>query len=304
MKVPPADEFISTRRVDPVLSNDVVTEDSAAVQFVELYGKDLRYCHSTASWFRWNIVRWQRDLTGATFQSARQLSRDLGEDVDESGRKVIGKTSFAAGVERFARSDQAVAVIIDYWDANPWLLGTPGGTVDLQTGVLRESHRDDGITKTTVTAPSDQADCPLWLRFLREATGDDEELIRFLQQWCGYALTGVTREHALVFVYGPGGNGKSVFLNIVTAILKDYAATSTSRRGTHCSALWPRSTSAGGRLSHRALTGCTLRSSATLGRIGAGATSGPLCARMSLTLEPRTFGPSCVLAATFRARER
>jgi putative DNA primase/helicase len=30
----------------------------------------------------------------------------------------------------------------------------------------------------------------------------------------------------LVFVYGPGGNGKSVFLNTTTSILKDYAATS------------------------------------------------------------------------------
>ena len=30
-----------------------------------------------------------------------------------------------------------------------------------------------------------------------------------------------------MFVYGPGGNGKSVFLNVVTWILKQYAATSS-----------------------------------------------------------------------------
>lgn len=39
------------------------------------------------------------------------------------------------------------------------------------------------------------------------------------------AATGLTREHALVFVYGPGGNGKSVFLNVLTAILAAYATT-------------------------------------------------------------------------------
>ena len=50
-------------------------------------------------------------------------------------------------------------------------------------------------------------------------------MIRFLQQWCGYSLTGDTSEHALVFVHGPGGNGKSVFLNVSTGILGDYAAT-------------------------------------------------------------------------------
>src|SRR4029077_9001521 len=101
---------------------------------------------------------------------------------------------------------------------------TPAGTVDLRTGRLRPSDRRDGITKTTAVAP-DNKDCTRWLRFLQEATGRDAELITFLQQWCGYCLTGVTREHALIFVYGPGGNGKSVFLNTITSILNDNAVT-------------------------------------------------------------------------------
>jgi len=41
-----------------------------------------------------------------------------------------------------------------------------------------------------------------------EATCNDRALIGFLQRWCGYCLTGDTSEHALVFCYGPGGNGK------------------------------------------------------------------------------------------------
>ena len=65
------------------------------------------------------------------------------------------------------------------------------------------------------------------LKFLHDATGGDLELIRFLQQFCGYCLTGVTREHALVFVYGPGGNGKSVFLNILARIFGDYVRTAS-----------------------------------------------------------------------------
>jgi putative DNA primase/helicase len=99
---------------------------------------------------------------------------------------------------------------------------------------------DDAISKATLVAP-EASGCPLWLKFLDETTtikikdasgkdtgkeAPDIDLIRFLQQFCGYALTGITREHALVFVYGPGGNGKSVFINVITAILKDYAVTS------------------------------------------------------------------------------
>ena len=36
-------------------------------------------------------------------------------------------------------------------------------------------------------------------------------------------MTGDTREHALVFAWGPGGNGKSVWLNTIVGILADYA---------------------------------------------------------------------------------
>jgi putative DNA primase/helicase len=42
---------------------------------------------------------------------------------------------------------------------------------------------------------------------------------------CGYALTGETRENALFFLYGTGGNGKSVFLNTFSGLLGDYAKT-------------------------------------------------------------------------------
>jgi putative DNA primase/helicase len=72
---------------------------------------------------------------------------------------------------------------------------------------------------------STTADCPLWLKFLRETTNDDKDLIAFLQQYCGYMLTGDIREHALLFVYGPGGNGKSVLLNTVSGILGEYCRT-------------------------------------------------------------------------------
>jgi putative DNA primase/helicase len=93
----------------------------------------------------------------------------------------------------------------------------------LKTGMLQPAHPDDLLTKMTAVAPASQSDCPRFLAFLNEATGGDSELIRFLQQFCGYSLTGSIREHALVFVCGPGGNGKSVFANTIGAILKDYA---------------------------------------------------------------------------------
>src|SRR5205814_10562645 len=76
--------------------------------------------------------------------------------------------------------------------------------------------------KITAVAPGGH--CPSWLRFLREVTGWNDELRDFLQRIAGYALTGITREHALFFFYGTGGNGKGVFLNAFSGIISEYAA--------------------------------------------------------------------------------
>jgi len=78
------------------------------------------------------------------------------------------------------------------------------------------------LTKITAVAPG--GECPLWLKFLGEITGSDEELQGFLQRFAGYSLTGSILEHAVFFFYGTGTNGKGVFLNTLTSVLADYAA--------------------------------------------------------------------------------
>jgi putative DNA primase/helicase len=203
----------------------LVTEDGAAAEFAELYGNRLRFCHDTGAWFEWDGIAWRQNRTGVAFTWARLLARKLATNEPDRVRYTTSKTSFATGVEKFARADPVLAVTIDTWDTDPFLFGTPAGTVDLRTGVLRASDPAEGITKLAGCSPTKDAFCPRWLQFLDDATGKDEAAIRFLQQWCGYSLTGDTREHALIFVYGPGGNGKSVFLNVVTSIMGDYATT-------------------------------------------------------------------------------
>jgi putative DNA primase/helicase len=58
--------------------------------------------------------------------------------------------------------------------------------------------------------------------FLDDVTAGDRDLQAFLERLAGYSLTGSTREHALAFLYGTGGNGKSVFLNALSDIMGDY----------------------------------------------------------------------------------
>ena len=220
-----AGEARAVRKARAAHSNELLTEDSAALEFARIYGDKLKFDHDAGKWREWTGAIWRENNTGLAFNYARDLARDLAAREPDKVRYVTSKTSFAAGVERFARADPVFATTSEFWDRDPMFLGTPEGVVDLRTGRQRAAKPADGITKTTAIAPTDNADCPLWSRFLTETTGGDEEMIRFLRQWAGYCLTGDTREHALVFVFGPGGNGKSVFLNVLTGILGDYAAT-------------------------------------------------------------------------------
>ncbi|MFL5289678.1 MAG: phage/plasmid primase, P4 family [Rhodopila sp.] len=206
--------------------DELITEDSAALAFTEAHRDELRFDHHAGAWYRWTGLAWRKEETKLAFSWARQVARRLAQQVDNDKAIVAaGRAAFAAGVERFAQADRAFAVTSAIWNSDPWLLGTPGGMVDLCTGELRPAQQSDYITKQTAIAPAETADCPVWLAFLQQAAEGDDAFISFLQRWFGYTLTGITIEHALLFIFGDGGNGKGVLLVTAAGILGDYAAT-------------------------------------------------------------------------------
>lgn len=197
------------------------TEISLAEEWVAIRGRDWRYDHTIGRWFNWDGQCWVRD-------DRRSAHFEIGQHLKGASRssrqRRIESNKTIRGVESIAASHGAIALTNDCWDSDPWLLGTPGGTVDLRTGKMMRATPDRLITKLTAVAP-EQGEPIRWLHFLLEAVGGDQEILAFLKRWCGYLLTGCTREHAFVFITGPGGNGKSVFLNTVIGVLADYATT-------------------------------------------------------------------------------
>lgn len=196
-----------------------LSEDSLSLEFERRHANDLRYCHTAGAWYVWDGSRWKREGTRLAFTWAREICRQL-----SNGEAKFSKANTAAAVERFASAARCFAVSAEVWDRAPRLLGTPGGTVELDTGKLRPAKQADMITRTAATTPLPGVP-KRWMAFLNDATRGDAGLIRFLQQIAGYALSGETSEHALFFIYGAGGNGKSVWLNTLTGILGEYATT-------------------------------------------------------------------------------
>ena len=204
---------------EPSQSDVPISEHVIALGFTEKYRDTMRYCPDLARWFEWDETRWRPDRLQKAFHYSRTLAGEAGKE------KGTRKAAFARGVEAFCRADPAHAVDASYWDADPWKLGTPGGTLDLEAGHVLEADPAHRITKLTAVGPGKDGECPRWLQFLDECTGSDTQLVSFLQRWAGYCLSGSVQEHALVFVYGPGGTGKSVFLSILSGLLGDYSVT-------------------------------------------------------------------------------
>ncbi|WP_245903476.1 phage/plasmid primase, P4 family [Humitalea rosea] len=214
-------------RPDAGAPDDIeLTEDGVARVFEERHRDLFRFCEDTGQWLQWSGTHWATAMRGVAFTWARDLVRQMNRTADFKGRAITGKASFAGAVETYAKRG-AMAIKAEALDRDTFLLGTPGGTVDLRTGILRPASPAEFITKTTAVAPAWGPPPATWLMFLDDATSKDAGLIEFLRRWCGYALTGDIREHALLFGYGPGGNGKSVFLNTVSGIMGDYATTAT-----------------------------------------------------------------------------
>jgi putative DNA primase/helicase len=217
---PPADADNIEFLITPGAS---VTEDDAALFFVTRYADQLAYCHTEGVWREFDGSIWRRCELPTAFAYARQLVRRLSATAKTPSN--LKKLRFMDNVAVLASRDERISRTAANWDQDPWLLGTPAGTVELKTGKLRSPRASDYITRSTAVAPDKWAECPLWLEFMKQATAGDEDLIRFLQQIAGYALTGSTREQSLFFIYGPGGNGKGIYVNTISAILGAYATT-------------------------------------------------------------------------------
>jgi putative DNA primase/helicase len=167
------------------------SEDDLALAFATLHADDLRFVGTWGKWMHWTGQRWVPDETYNAYDLIRAVCREAASECDEPHvAKKIASNQTVASVHTLARSDRRLAAVSEMWDANGWLLNTPGGVVDLRCGKLLAHSPDYYATKITAVAPG--GDCPLWLSFLARVTNDDQELIAFLQRATGYALTGDT----------------------------------------------------------------------------------------------------------------
>ena len=240
---PPAQREVVTAD-DPSLASepttksyDGVLEDALATQrFADLIRGRALYATDALAWYRYDGARWVRDsgecwLLGEAIEVAKAYLRDALNDPlgqQYKARLAIAKRyNTVAGrrklIEGATAENLSLTTMAAQFDVDPWLLNVQNGTIDLRSRRLQPHDPADRVAKLAPVHYDPAATCPRWTQFLDEVL-PDRETIAFVQRFVGFCLTGSTKNHVVVFLFGLGANGKSVLCETVGALLGDYAA--------------------------------------------------------------------------------
>jgi putative DNA primase/helicase len=224
-----------------LLATENRTDAGNARRFIDRYHDELLYVAPWKKWLAWDGRRWNADHSVGVNQRAKDYSNSLwddfvgaakvldGEDARNllnSLRSFVVKSNGSHGIANYlslAAYDPRVVCQVDALNANPYSLNCLNGTIDLTTGKLHPHNPADRITQLAPVEFYEGADCLRWEDSLDLFFDGNAELIRYVQQILGYAISGDTSEHILPIPWGGGCNGKSTIWNTVAELLGDYA---------------------------------------------------------------------------------
>lgn len=211
----------------PPITAPEFSEDALAQEFVRDFGRDWRHVGVWGQWLWWTGQVWKTDTVGRAFEMVRTTCRNAAlRAIRPSDQRRLASARTMQAVLRIASNDPSISTEVDGLDQHMFLLNTPGGIIDLETGTVGPHERRFLITQMTRATLG--SSCPTWVKFLKTVTGGDSDLIRYLARVAGYCLTGNTNEQAFFLLHGLGANGKSVFLQTLAYVLGDYAATAAA----------------------------------------------------------------------------
>lgn len=205
------------------------SEDALAQAWSESAKGAWKYVAAWDKWLKWDGVRWLMDekesIVPETLRKMREVVTWPGSDnLSRSQKNSICSRGMIRNVLYLAGREKNHAMLAADFDADPWLLGTPDGVVDLREGKLIEATPDMHITKITAVSPA-RGPMPYWDSVLARCTNGDDSMRDYYQRWAGYMLTGDCREEAFLFVHGEGNSGKSKFIDCLGDMLGDYCVT-------------------------------------------------------------------------------
>ena len=220
----------------PVKINEFsLTDTGNAHFFINKFREHVRYNVDNKKWMIYNGQYWQIDIHNNIKNFAELTIEEMkikvraieDENMRKSARKNVNRALSSAGKSSMiTESEHLDGIPVTNADFdNSYVLNTKSGVVDLKHKKLFKHDSDLMLSKI---APFEVSyDEPtLWLKFLNEVFGNDQDVVSYIQRVMGYALTSSMEERCMFVLIGDGMNGKSVLLDVIRQVLGSYATTS------------------------------------------------------------------------------
>jgi putative DNA primase/helicase len=224
---------------EPTAIGEDYTDVGNGRRLARNFSDKLRYCNPQRRWYIWDNTRWAPDNTRMIERYAKLtvegIAREVSYTMDPDGWaacvKWAGKSADMRRVESMIRSCMSehgffIPIKPDQLDCDPSRFNVLNGTLDLTTLELKPHDPEDLITRLSPVVYDQSAKCPQWENFIdRIFRGQPEkdEILAFLRRVAGYTLLGDNPDEKMFFPHGPGANGKSTFIDVLRALLGDYA---------------------------------------------------------------------------------
>jgi P4 family phage/plasmid primase-like protien len=158
---------------------------------------------------RRRLQSWEADPTG---------KRPAPPRLREVHGPLLRDVTLALNDEALLRGTYAMPCLLPE-GTEPGYLAVANGLLDLDDGTLRP-HTPDWFSPVCLPYPYEPgAEAPLWAAFLERNLEGDAERVALLREFFGYCLVKTTDGQTCLILHGPGGNGKSVVLAVLRAVL-------------------------------------------------------------------------------------
>ena len=144
-------------------------------------------------------------------------------DLQKALLEELGRGATVFDVDKIIRMMEVMyATKEESFDSVSNLICLRNGTLDPAEGKLLPHSPDHYLSNQVDIVFDPAASCPLWLQTLDEIFAPDpdkEDKIRLIQEFFGYCIVPDTRFHKFLWLVGGGGNGKSLVLAVLIALL-------------------------------------------------------------------------------------
>lgn len=210
-------------------------------RLLTMFGQTLRWVPERERWARYEAGVWRLEKDAADRLMVETIERTFGLEAhnyptekDSEGKSKRDKFRQWLGTQRFAGKAAAGARVARMrgvinastrdFDQHPMLLNVSNGVVDLESGALLNHDSAYLFQQQSPVSYDASAKAPMWDSFLARVM-PDPEMRDYLQRAIGYTLTGKISEQVFFIHHGVTKNGKSVFLEIVEAMMGTYSQT-------------------------------------------------------------------------------